>query len=203
MYIHMCVCIYIYRNAYIDIHIHIFMNIYKCIYTINVCIYVNICIMCVYIFIKCAALFTLRGNIHFLTPRGCSWALTAGSHQHSATSCTCTGPSSSKYNNETKIEMMWQISNENKTVLSKIWKMSKSLLCTTVVVVWYWCNDWPCWTFTGGLQGGRVADEEHGPAERQRGHAPASVHRQVCGGTVEGRWAAPCKDKLTDKSKCP
>jgi len=32
----------------------------------------------------------------------------------------------------------------------------------------------------GGLQGRRVADEEHGPSERQRGHAAPPVHRQVC-----------------------
>lgn len=38
----------------------------------------------------------------------------------------------------------------------------------------------------GGLQGGRVADEEHGPPERQCGHAAAPVLRQIRGRALEG-----------------
>ena len=43
---------------------------------------------------------------------------------------------------------------------------------------------------SGGLQGGWVAHEEHGSPQRQRGHAAAPVHRQVCGRALERRWVS-------------
>lgn len=43
----------------------------------------------------------------------------------------------------------------------------------------------------GGLQSRRVADEEHGPPERQHRYASAPVLRQVRLGAVEG-WYALC-----------
>ena len=40
----------------------------------------------------------------------------------------------------------------------------------------------------GGLQGRRVADEEHGPTEWQRSHSAPPVHWQVCLWALERRW---------------